>query len=214
MKVVKACVLALLLAILAALFISRHTNRELPAERNAAHLESRSGEAMADLVADQLKGEQNILLVAHTPEGDLTSNPVETAFKERAKKHGLTVVDTRYVQTAKRLATDMQVDSLEAMALGESLTGLGEINAIVSLCGQPTGKISELEFLPPFFCLCDEGERVPELMKAKIIQAAYVPRRSIPDPKAKNDWFQLLYQKVLPETVEAVYADQGSLTPP
>jgi len=200
-------VLALLLAILAGLFFFRSGQRELPPEKNAARLEVRSGEAMADLVDKQLSGSKNIVLIARSPDADQSANQITEAFQQQADKRGLTLVKTLNLGASKRMAESMQVPSLSAAWIDKALSGLDNVDAIVSLCGEPQGKLSELESLPPFFCLCDQGERIPELIKAAIVRGAYVPRRSPPDAKWKNDWFNMLYELALPETVDVLYAE-------
>lgn len=198
-----------LLAILALIFFVRSNSRELPPEKNAARLDVRSGEAMADLVAKQVKGGKNIVLITHRSDADQTNGQTEQAFKQRAEKRGLTLLNTLYLDAPTRLAGSMQEQRVDAAFIQRGLSGskIGAVDAIVSLCGEPSGRASDLESLPPFFCLCDQGTRIPELMKATIVQGAYVPRRSTPDSESKNDWFNLLYQLALPETVDALYAD-------
>jgi len=200
-------ILILLLVILAAIHIGHHKERERPASENTARLELRCGEAMADLVAKQLTDRQNIVLVAHHAGSSQETGEIEAAFKRRAKKKSLNLIETLYLDTPERLAGEMQVQALNAASLRPALSAQSDIDAIVSLCGEPTGKLAELESLPPFFCLCDQGERIPELMQANIVQAAYVPRRTDLFDKPSNDWFAMLYQLALPETVDAIYAD-------
>lgn len=215
MKEPRLWIFIMLVVILGSILLSRFNKRELPPEENAARLELRSGEAMADLVAKQLKdarGAQNIVLVAPAVDGQQTTGETEQAFVGRAKKRDLTVLKTLHLNAPERLAGDMQMPNLNAAALQQALTGLGKVDAIVSLCGEPTGRRSDLESLPPFICLCDQGERIPELMKAGIVKAAYVPRRSTPstpsaEGNAVNNWFALLYELALPENVTALYAE-------
>lgn len=200
-------ILGIVLAILVAINLPRFAEREAPAAKNTARLEVRSGEAMADLAAEQLKDGKNIVLVAYDPSAQHAIGQIEEAFKKQADNRNLTLLKTLHLDSPERREDGMQVQRLDKASLEAGLTGLDKVDAIVSLCGEPVGKPADLKSLPPFFCLCDEGDRIPALMKAEIVQAAYVPRRSTPTSVSKNDWFAMLYTLALPDNVEALYAN-------
>lgn len=195
--------LSLVAMVLALLLPSGCGSKMAMPKDGEARLDRRCGEAVADLVKSQLKGSPRVALVAYKPDGQGATGEVEQSFLQRVDKRGVELVKTVYLDPPKRGLNGMERQTLSADMLRRELSGLGELDAIVSLCGEPSGKAMALKALPPFFCLSHEGETVPELMKQGIVLGAYVPRRSVPD--ADSDWFEMLYQLALPESVEAIY---------
>ena len=200
-------ILVLLLTILAAINLKQCGRGEPKPEESAARLEQRTGEAMANLTAQHLDGDGNIVLAAYAPDAGQAAGLVEENFKRQAEKRGLKVLETLHIGAPKRGLEDMETARLNAVSLRAVVTRFAEVDAIVSLCGEPSGRSTDLESLPPFYCLCDEEKRIPELMEAGIVRAAYVPRRSAPPSDSKEDWFSLLYELVLPENAARIHAN-------
>lgn len=164
---------------------------------------------MADLVAETEGEGKSIVLIAYTPDesaSDQSAGPVEQAFKQEAAER-FTLVKTLHLNAPKRLVGSMQTERVTAKLLRKELAGVENVDAIVSLCGEPMGTLAELKSFPPFYCLCDQGERIPALMEAEIVRAAYVPRRSNPAGESNQEMFNLLYELALPETVDALYSN-------
>ena len=86
--------------------------------------------------------------------------------------------------------------------LAAQLKAHPDVGAIVSLVDAPAEEPARLPpELPPLVCLAPlDGHNVGPLMRAGLIKAAIVPRRS-PTSAKEADWFDVRFEVVRPDTV-------------
>jgi hypothetical protein len=98
--------------------------------------------------------------------------------------------------------------------LAQRLHEAPDVGGIISLLDAPTGTPAQLPAdLPPLVCLAPlDGLRVGPLMRAGRITAAIVPRRT-PAPARAQDWFDLRFEQVRPDTVAAWEQARGGAQP-
>lgn len=184
-------------------------NRRPDFDRKAVQLHERGGKVMAQLVEEALPGGGRILLVV--PDVEAVANTEHQAwfkgmlatFRQRLPD-SITVAAEETIRTLPARqgpATSTSVQ-LTLSSLKEAVTRCGGAEVVVSFAGAPTGRAGQSASLPPMVCFCISGDRVPELMAAGSVVSAVVPKRS-PSPVTglRQEWFDLMYEVVNPETV-------------
>ena len=88
--------------------------------------------------------------------------------------------------------------------LAQHLHAAPDVGGIISLLDAPAGTPAQLPAdLPPLVCLAPlDGQRLGPLLRAGRVAAALVPRRT-PAPAREQDWFDLRFELVRPDTVAA-----------
>ena len=177
-------------------------------ERSAIQLHHRGGEVMARLVMDALPDGGRILLVV--PMIDAVANPdhqewyeaMLAAFEQRLPP-SIAVAGRETVRIApSRTERTAPYGPLSAALLRQALDRCGGADAIVSFAGAPRDRA--VDGLPRMVCFSPSGDELPARMADGLVVSAVAPRRApVPITAIRGDWFDILYEVVTPDTVQA-----------
>ncbi len=202
-----------LLVILLAVFSIVRSCQRPDTEKKAADMHRHAGEVLAQLARQALGGPGRVLVLE--PGSELPDSrkqawligQVEAFYQALGPDVSILAKEAFPLLLSRMSQTEGRVTGLTLQRYRALLAQYPNADVVVSFVGVPFPEedwTRDRDPLPPMVCICLSGEHLEEFMIHGVVTGAIAPRREpVPISSIKGDWFNVMYQVVTPETVQA-----------